>query len=396
MAENKKAFVLYSDLKYTTDHLSNEDAGKVFKWVLDYVNDLDPEPLNGLLAAVCEPIKQTLKRDLKKYERRANNSRNNGKLGGRPPNEKNPKKPSGLIDNPDEPKKPDSVSVSVSVSDSVSDSVSVINTKPKPKRYAKDVTDTVQNCMKYFPEHLQPKTAAQKIKWCDVVDKLHRIDSVPYKDIEEVTIWARKDEFWSSVFLSLPKLRKKNDDGIAFIVVFNEKLKRNGKKQPVNKEQQQAQHMRSVQNIIKRREEDRRRAKLSDDSPKPDVIVMAYGTIAQGLSAFNVKNPMTPEQIELFVEDFIEDYKHESIADLKICLKNARNGVYGTHYQAIDQLTVMEWFGKYLDEKAMERERLHTRLKNKTMDSVSDQVYPALKDAVENIGKKDKNGIKRK
>lgn len=129
---------------------------------------------------------------------------------------------------------------------------------------------------------------------------------------------------------------------------------------------------------------------------EPDVIVMAYGTIAQGLSAFNVKNPMTPEQIELFVEDFIEDYKHESIADLKICLKNARNGVYGTHYQAIDQLTVMEWFGKYLDEKAMERERLHTRLKNKTIDSVSDQVYPALKDAVENIGKTSKNGIKRK
>ena len=267
MAENKKAFVLYSDLKHTTDHLSNEDAGKVFKWVLDYVNDLDPEPLNGLLAAVCEPIKQTLKRDLKKYERRANNSRNNGKLGGRPPNEKNPKKPSGLIDNPDEPRKPDSVSDSDSVS--VSDKVKVrdkdINTKPK--RYAKDVTDTVQNCMKYFPEHLQPKTAAQKIKWCDVVDKLHRIDSVPYKDIEEVTRGARNDEFWSSVFLSLPKLRKKNKDGIAFIVVFNENLKRNGKQKPVNKEQQQAQHMRSVQNIIKRREEDRRRAKLSDDSP---------------------------------------------------------------------------------------------------------------------------------
>jgi len=103
--EVDRSFVLYTDIKYTTDHLSDEDAGKVFKWVLDYVNDLNPEPLKGLLAAVCEPIKQTLKRDLKKYERRANNSRNNGKLGGRPPNEKNPDKPSGLIDNPTEPKK---------------------------------------------------------------------------------------------------------------------------------------------------------------------------------------------------------------------------------------------------------------------------------------------------
>ena len=126
-----------------------------------------------------------------------------------------------------------------------------------------------------------------------------------------------------------------------------------------------------------------------------DVIVMALGTIQQGLSAFNVKNPMTNAQVEMFVMDFIEDYKHESVADLKICLKNARNGVYGTHYQAIDQLTVMEWFGKYLDEKAMERERLHTRTKNKTIDKVTEKVYPALKDAVENIGKTSKNGLER-
>ena len=69
MADNKKSFILYCDLIHTTEYLSDEDAGKVFKWVLDYVNDKNPEPLDGLLAAVCEPIKQQLKRDLKKYEK---------------------------------------------------------------------------------------------------------------------------------------------------------------------------------------------------------------------------------------------------------------------------------------------------------------------------------------
>jgi len=68
MAEQKKSFVLYGDLIHTTKHLTDEDAGKVFKWVLEYVNDNHPEPLKGLLAAVCEPIKQQLKRDLLKYE----------------------------------------------------------------------------------------------------------------------------------------------------------------------------------------------------------------------------------------------------------------------------------------------------------------------------------------
>jgi hypothetical protein len=68
MADQKKSFVLYGDLIHTTQHLTNEDAGKVFKWVLEYVNDNEPKPLKGLLAAVCEPIKQQLKRDLLKYE----------------------------------------------------------------------------------------------------------------------------------------------------------------------------------------------------------------------------------------------------------------------------------------------------------------------------------------
>ena len=143
-----------------------------------------------------------------------------------------------------------------------------VKTKPTIKtRYAQDVIDCVKNCLEHFDGHLHPKTPKQKNQWCEAVEKLNRIDGIPYEQIEAITEWARKDEFWASNFLALPKLRKKNKDGLLWILVFNEKLKRNGKQQPVNKEQQQAQHMRSVQNIIKRREEDRRRAKLSDDSP---------------------------------------------------------------------------------------------------------------------------------
>jgi len=81
MVKNKKAFVLYCDLIHTFDHLTNEQSGEIFKYLLEYVNDKDPEPLNGLLQAVAEPIKQQLKRDLKKYESRAERSRINGKNG---------------------------------------------------------------------------------------------------------------------------------------------------------------------------------------------------------------------------------------------------------------------------------------------------------------------------
>ena len=68
MSKDKKSFVIYTDLIHTFEHLSNEQRGEVIWWVLEYVNDKDPEPLNGLLAAVVEPIKQQLKRDLKKWD----------------------------------------------------------------------------------------------------------------------------------------------------------------------------------------------------------------------------------------------------------------------------------------------------------------------------------------
>ena len=112
MAKDKNSFVLYCDLIHTVRKLRKEDAGDLFLHILEYVNDNNPTTENPIVDIAFEPIKQSLKRDLKKYEQRAERSRENGKKGGRP---KKPKKPSGLIQNPTEPKKPDSVSDSVSV-----------------------------------------------------------------------------------------------------------------------------------------------------------------------------------------------------------------------------------------------------------------------------------------
>lgn len=105
MAKDKKSFLLYCDLIHTVEKLSNEDAGEMFKHILRYVNDLNPETDNQLIDVLFEQIKQQLKRDLKKYENICERNKQNGKKGGRP---KKPKKPSGLIGNPEEPKKPDS------------------------------------------------------------------------------------------------------------------------------------------------------------------------------------------------------------------------------------------------------------------------------------------------
>lgn len=117
MATGKKSFVLYCDLINAIDHLTTLEKGKLFEHLLDYVNDKNPVLDDRVLLGSWKHIEQSLKRDLIKYEKRAERSRENGALGGRP---KKPKKPSGLIQNPEEPKKPDSDSVSVT------DSVNVI------------------------------------------------------------------------------------------------------------------------------------------------------------------------------------------------------------------------------------------------------------------------------
>ena len=111
MAKNKKSFVLYCDLIHTIEKLSNEQAGELFKHILRYVNDKDPEPKDVLIDLVFEPIKQQLKRDLKTYENRAERSRENGLKGGRPKTQKTQQVIS-------KPKKPDNVNVNDNVNDS--------------------------------------------------------------------------------------------------------------------------------------------------------------------------------------------------------------------------------------------------------------------------------------
>lgn len=68
MAEGKKSFVLYVDSKETWDELTDEQAGKLIKHVYKYVNDESPEMNDPLLRIAFLPIKQQLKRDLKRWE----------------------------------------------------------------------------------------------------------------------------------------------------------------------------------------------------------------------------------------------------------------------------------------------------------------------------------------
>lgn len=81
MAENKNSFILYCDLLHTIDLMPDENAGKLFKHILKYVNDLDPQTDDYITKLSFEPIKQQLKRDLREWEKSLELKSNSGKLG---------------------------------------------------------------------------------------------------------------------------------------------------------------------------------------------------------------------------------------------------------------------------------------------------------------------------
>jgi len=82
MAQGKKSFVLYSELYETVDKLPDEIAGKVFKTILEYVNDKDPQPQDLIVQVVFEPVRQHLKRHLKDWEQIKLKRTVNGQKGG--------------------------------------------------------------------------------------------------------------------------------------------------------------------------------------------------------------------------------------------------------------------------------------------------------------------------
>jgi hypothetical protein len=68
MAKEKKSFLIYCDIIHTVEQLTDEQAGNLFKHILRYVNDQDPQSDSVITKIAFEPIRQALKRDLEKYE----------------------------------------------------------------------------------------------------------------------------------------------------------------------------------------------------------------------------------------------------------------------------------------------------------------------------------------
>jgi hypothetical protein len=79
--KGKKSVLLHCDIIHTIEKLDDENAGLLFKHYLRYVNDQEPEAPNLLVEIAFEGIKQTLKRDLKSWEKTTELRSRSGQIG---------------------------------------------------------------------------------------------------------------------------------------------------------------------------------------------------------------------------------------------------------------------------------------------------------------------------
>lgn len=81
MADGKNSVIVYTDWINKFEALEDDEAGRLIKHFFRYINDLNPTPPDRITQLSFIDIEQSLKRDLKKWEKEKDGRSENGALG---------------------------------------------------------------------------------------------------------------------------------------------------------------------------------------------------------------------------------------------------------------------------------------------------------------------------
>lgn len=93
---------------------------------------------------------------------------------------------------------------------------------------------------------------------------------------------------------------------------------------------------------------------------------------------FNVGKSLTPQQAAMLASDIVEKYPYETIEDIVLILKQARQGLIGDgkDFKLDGQNFLTKWFPEYLDNKYAEVERQNKKLHNDTNKEIDSENNP--------------------
>lgn len=116
-------------------------------------------------------------------------------------------------------------------------------------------------------------------------------------------------------------------------------------------------------------------------------VGVAMSAIMQaGMEYFAPGRRMSAGQMMLFAEDLLDRYKHESLADVALFMRNCALSKYddGEFYNSVDVPRLNKWWKRYLEEKAAEREVIGERAEHEQEQMAKGMIanIPGLKQAV--------------
>lgn len=115
----------------------------------------------------------------------------------------------------------------------------------------------------------------------------------------------------------------------------------------------QALPVKRVTDIVKLNEQyERSLAAISKKHGEGTVKAFLVLALGDFLRFFSVGNTMDERQVAQTVMLILEDHRHLTIEDFKVFFNNCKKGLYGTSYNRIDGQVILEWLGKYEDERA--------------------------------------------
>ncbi len=99
-----------------------------------------------------------------------------------------------------------------------------------------------------------------------------------------------------------------------------------------------------------------------------DKGTLAFGVtkvlVTRFVGAFGFATKLDDAQLDILTVDTLEHFKHESLVDVILFFKLARTGKFGVCKSAPDSNLIFgEWMPKYLEQKAIVRERAYLQEK---------------------------------